>query len=1037
MGSFELVSSFEVDYAPVSVKKWKSSRTGLELCLIDQECPIVNGWFAVATEIFNDSGCPHTLEHLVFMGSKKYPYKGLLDVLGNLSFSSTNAWTSTDQTVYTLTTAGWEGFKMLLPAYLDHVLHPTLTDEACYTEVYHVDSEGKEKGVVYSEMEAIESQSYFVTELEKQRTLYPKSGYKSETGGLLKNLRVLTNDEIRKFHADNYRPDNLCVILAGTVDENELLECLENFDAELPERSAGNKRPFVDSEQDEPLKSSIVKTVYFPDEDESSGSLSLAYCGPKGVDLVSCLAVEVLGKYLTFSSVSLFNKYFIEVQDPLATYTSFYTDDYIQTTMNIEFSNVPVDKLDDFPSKITKLLQDHAKELDLERIKDIIDQTKWDLIYEAESSSEMFSTSLIFQFLYGDKSSKDLPAYLKNLDDYEELLSWDLEKWTELFKKYFAENPSLTILTKPSAELYRSTKKENKHMIKDRKAELGKDGLAKLGEKLEAAKKKNDAPIPDQILESFGQPDPAKINFISTESIATGTNKDVVNDLTLDSTKKILADTAPEFPLYVHFENIKSNFVTIDLLCSTFEIDKDLLKYIHIFDTLFSLPIEEDGKVIPYEDVVKQLQRDTVLATVSTSFEYNFDELLTFRIIARSENYEKSINWFTRLLFNTKFTKDRVKVAVERVVNALPEQNRSGSFMLKTIFSKHMLSERSIARAGRPFIEEDFLRGLLEKIDTDFDSVVGPLEKFRQQLLKLNNFRVLVVGDVSKLEHPVSQWEKFISVQKSTNEDITMIPYTSKVLSKDGQEKSDKCYMVTTPGSSSSFMSLITKIPLDVNSPDAAKIILAAEFLECVEGPFWRGIRGTGLAYGANIYKSDEFGFLSYAIYRGADLEKCFEVGKEIIESYATGKTPIDEKMLRGAVSSVVNSLTDRQSNYAKAAWRKYYDDVLIKRGPNYNQKLMKALAAVTAEDVLDILNRYFVQLFDPATSMCFISCNPTKSENIEKFFLGKGYKVTVEHVTAGNDEGDNDDSEDDEDEEDESDDDSDESDSEEESDSE
>ncbi|KAH3683314.1 hypothetical protein WICPIJ_005715, partial [Wickerhamomyces pijperi] len=91
---------------------------------------------------------------------------------------------------------------------------------------------------------------------------------------------------------------------------------------------------------------------------------------------------------------------------------------------------------------------------------------------------------------------------------------------------------------------------------------------------------KNDAPIPDQILESFGQPDPAKINFISTESIATGTNKDVVNDLTLDSTKKILADTAPEFPLYVHFENIKSNFVTIDLLCSTFEIDKDLLKYI-------------------------------------------------------------------------------------------------------------------------------------------------------------------------------------------------------------------------------------------------------------------------------------------------------------------------------------------------------------------------------------------------------------------------------------------------------------------------
>ncbi|ESW97133.1 hypothetical protein HPODL_05286 [Ogataea parapolymorpha DL-1] len=147
MGSFDLISSFEVEYAPVNVKKWKSNRTGLEVCLIAKESPSVSGWFALATEIFDDSGCPHTLEHLVFMGSKKYPYKGLLDILGNLAFSTTNAWTATDQTVYTLMTAGWEGFKMLLPAYLDHILHPTLTDEACYTEVYHIDGKGKKKGL--------------------------------------------------------------------------------------------------------------------------------------------------------------------------------------------------------------------------------------------------------------------------------------------------------------------------------------------------------------------------------------------------------------------------------------------------------------------------------------------------------------------------------------------------------------------------------------------------------------------------------------------------------------------------------------------------------------------------------------------------------------------------------------------------------------------------------------------------------------------------------------------------------------------------
>lgn len=33
--------------------------------------PLVQGYFAFITEIFDDSGRPHTLEHAVFMGSEK------------------------------------------------------------------------------------------------------------------------------------------------------------------------------------------------------------------------------------------------------------------------------------------------------------------------------------------------------------------------------------------------------------------------------------------------------------------------------------------------------------------------------------------------------------------------------------------------------------------------------------------------------------------------------------------------------------------------------------------------------------------------------------------------------------------------------------------------------------------------------------------------------------------------------------------------------------------------------------------------------
>lgn len=73
---------------------------------------------------------------LVFMGSEKYPYKGIIDHLANRGFSNgTNAWTDSDHTAYTVSTAGEQGFLQLLPIYIDHILYPTLTKAGFITEV--------------------------------------------------------------------------------------------------------------------------------------------------------------------------------------------------------------------------------------------------------------------------------------------------------------------------------------------------------------------------------------------------------------------------------------------------------------------------------------------------------------------------------------------------------------------------------------------------------------------------------------------------------------------------------------------------------------------------------------------------------------------------------------------------------------------------------------------------------------------------------------------------------------------------------------
>jgi Zn-dependent M16 (insulinase) family peptidase len=62
------------------------------------------------------------------MGSEQYPYKGILSLLANRSFAQgTNAWTTTDHTAYTISTAGEQGFLQMLPTYVDHILYPTIT----------------------------------------------------------------------------------------------------------------------------------------------------------------------------------------------------------------------------------------------------------------------------------------------------------------------------------------------------------------------------------------------------------------------------------------------------------------------------------------------------------------------------------------------------------------------------------------------------------------------------------------------------------------------------------------------------------------------------------------------------------------------------------------------------------------------------------------------------------------------------------------------------------------------------------------------
>ncbi|CAI4036225.1 hypothetical protein SMKI_15G0630 [Saccharomyces mikatae IFO 1815] len=1020
---FRKVVSFQPDYVPqYHITKYISERTKLQVVHINHKTStLVHGYFAVPTECPNDSGAPHTLEHLVFMGSKSYPYKGLLDTAGNLSLSVTNAWTDTDQTVYTLSSAGWKGFSKLLPAYLDHILHPTLTDEACLTEVYHIDPENlSDKGVVFSEMEAIETQGWYISNLEKQRLMFPEgSGYRSETGGLTKNLRTLTSEEIRQFHKSLYSSDNLCVIVCGNVPADELLSIMEEWDNTLPEipSTAPKKRPFLDNKQSHIPKSMdkvIESTVEFPELDESQSELLFSWIGVPYADFRNDLAVSILIDYFTDTSLAVFTRELVEIDDPMANSTDCWTDCFMRTIIDLRIQGVPTEKIAETKNKVMEILESHK--IDLPRVRQVVENTKWEYLLNYEKNGQSrFSSAVITDYIYGSEDGSSLVSSLKDLSDFDSLLQWSQQDWESLLRSIFVDNKPIIVTAKPSAQMYERLEKEKSDLIKQREAELGEKERAALSTRLTNAKNINDRPIPKSLLQKFEIDNPSKsVEFVNTKSIAI-VDSYKNNDVNDPMTKEILKMRPDNFPFFIHLNHFPSQFIELHCLVnSTCIKDTSLLPYYNMFDELLSMPMkvfDQENNVetmLSYEEVVAKLKSETIDAQISQGLKGSCPDFIDFRIQCRAGGYSNSVQWIKHCLFDIVFDEKRVRILLENYLNSIVEWKRNGSVMLDSLTNRNLYSERSLKKSTDPLFVEEKLQEILEEIENgNFEKEILPrIETMRRQLrTNFNNFHILVLGDISKIADIYEPWNPLImclNIEHPVEKlKIPPVPRALNSISPVCKNPGEKAFIITTPASESAYMNLITSIPfdLDYHDPEYAVVSLASEYLECVEGPFWKGIRGAGLAYGANMSKLCEINSWGFNIYRGADIIKCYEVGKQIVQDYASGALEFDEQLIQGAISSIINRMATIECGYFETALSRYIDEFCLKRGNDYNELYLKRLQNVTKQDLEIVMQKYFVNLFDPNKSVAFVSCHPGKLESIQEFFETQGFTVEIEEL--------------------------------------
>lgn len=111
-----------------------------------------------------------------------------------------------------------------------------------------------------------------------------------------------------------------------------------------------------------------------------------------------------------------------------------------------------------------------------------------------------------------------------------------------------------------------------------------------------------------------------------------------------------------DIPLYLHFENIPSNFVQISVFVSTSSIPVQLRPLITIFwDNFFNTPIKKGRVRLEYEEVVAKLEDDTVNYRIDSASYESMSESVCLRFEVEPEKYPVAIDWIKTMMLDSIF----------------------------------------------------------------------------------------------------------------------------------------------------------------------------------------------------------------------------------------------------------------------------------------------------------------------------------------------------------------------------------------------
>ncbi|KAF9208991.1 hypothetical protein BGZ49_006848 [Haplosporangium sp. Z 27] len=885
-----------------------------------------------------------------------------------------------------------------------------MTEAAYYTEVHNINGDGENAGVVYCEMQGRENDAGSIMELwyeteadneqtDRQRIMYPEnSGYRYETGGLMSCLRSLKAEKSELmisivlgqlasvYHRDYYRPDNLCLIVSGRLNQDKLLKALGPVEERIISKGPlpPMKRPWVDSPQ-APILSETTKTVVtFPSEDEDMGEVAINWFGPPVTDFLTFQALDIIETYLTDSAVAILKKEMVEIEDPYCTSVDFQTSQRIRVEIRLGFDSVPTEKLEEVEPKFFSILEKIVQDgFDMERVSAVIKREKLKLLDRLETDHMTLAWPCLVHSLYGKKDDSDLAGFVNDLDNLEAVAKFDNAAWIKYLKEYFIDSKRVTIIGKPSAAHAERLAADEAKRIEEQRACLGEEKLKQLEEELQKHRAQNDIPVPAEIFDNFLIPDVKGIEMIEVVSGRSQPDSKLDNEI-----QKHLDSDPANIPYFIEFDHIKSEFVEFTLYFTSTELPAKLRPYLDIyFDSFFSLPLVDPstGKETHYETVVKMLDNDTVSRGCGMGVSDSFRQLALVVLKTSRDKYKEGISWLQKMTWNTRFDADRLKVIATKLLNDIPQQKRDGSRMSRACMNHITYDhEKSNLAALNVLNQAKFLPDVIKQLEQEPEIVIKAMTELREILTNPANIHIQVQGNILKQDQPKSAWANNFGL-KNSSVVLAPIPFSSQVWSEAGRAPGKKGFVVNMPSIESSFALHIAHGPTNYLDPDYAALLVLSEALDTLEGPFWKQLRGSG--------------FLAFSIYRSPDALRAYNLAFKIVNDYATGKSKFTKQELDGAKASIVYRIVRKEETISGAATEAFLNQVLKKVSANYNKEFLERVQAVTPEQIQIAMDKYLIKVFQPESSIVVVTSATTKVKDISEGFKKIGFQLETKNI--------------------------------------